>query len=113
MANQTYSFAKAGDSNAGGASFTTDSNGWGPQDTGNWSGASYFSGTYTYWTTRNDNGLSNSIWGDSAYYACNAYTNSSSNNGMTGTSSSTGYARWKSANLSCSNSYNLICYVNP
>lgn len=114
MSNQTYSFAKVGDSNAGGASFTTNGSGKGPLDTANWSGASYFSGSYSYWTARNDDSFSNSVWGASQYYACNAFTSGSSGaSGMVGVAGSTSLTRWKSATQTCNNSYNLICYVNP
>ena len=42
----TYYFANAGNGAAGGASFTTDSSGVGPNDSNDWRAANYFSGTY-------------------------------------------------------------------
>ena len=60
----TYFFANAGDSSAGGASFTVDVNGDGPNDAANWSAANYFNGTYAYWT--NFSAQSNSLWSDTA-----------------------------------------------
>jgi hypothetical protein len=49
-ASTTYFFANAGNSSAGGASFTTDGSGLGPNDSADWSAANYFGGFYSYWT---------------------------------------------------------------
>ena len=46
----TYYFANAGNSAAGGASFTTNSSGFGPGDNADWAAANYFSGSYFYWS---------------------------------------------------------------
>ena len=113
MSNQTYSFAKVGDVNAGGASFTTDSSNRGPGDSSNWSGANYFSGTYSYWAGRAT--ASASLWAGSEYYACKAFTSASGAHlGAPGISTSTTATRWYTGgSQGCSNSYRLICYVNP
>ena len=109
----TYYFANAGNSSAGGAYFTTDSNGIGPYDNNNWSAANYFSGNYTYWS---DRGTSSST----------QWTNSNQGNnadcgiygwGDYGQSSYTDSNRWAISNdpeVQCPyTSYYYICYVNP
>lgn len=110
----TYYFANAGNSSAGGASFTTDSNGYGPNDSAAWSAANYFSGTYNYWTGRAAG--SSTKWGSaSGSYGndnCNSWT-ASWVPGDVGISTSTGTGRWNTTQYGCGNSYNLICFVNP
>ena len=51
----TYYFANAGNASAGGASFTTDANGNGPNDNADWSAANYFGGNYYYFANRDRN----------------------------------------------------------
>ena len=110
----TYVFANAGDSSAGGASFTTDSNGDGPNDSANWSAANYFNGTYTYWTANSGN--TSTAWstvGNSNLYAnCNGFSTTGVN-GITGQSGYTNGSRWDANDLLCSTTYNFICFVNP
>jgi hypothetical protein len=115
----TYYFANAGNSSAGGASFTTDINGIGPNDSADWSAANYFSGTYTYWT---DNlGSTSTAWGTAALGGgssggCygNGWNNSAAYLGYTGMSGYTNASRWTEGSApTCDNSYHLICFVNP
>lgn len=114
----TYYFANASSSGAGGASFTTDSNGNGPNDSANWSAANRFSGSYTWWSER---GLtSNTVWTSttSGYGSGNTCGNwDTTSDYHTPSLGNTGYstsARWLSAGApNCSNLYNLICFVNP
>ncbi len=117
----TYNFANAGNSSAGGASFTTDLNSLGPNDSANWSGSTYFGGSYTYWT--GSPGNTSSAWATVAPGAifttnvCAASTsqwvNSSYNSGEVGLSAYTDGNRWASSAAGCSGTYNLICFVNP
>ncbi len=128
----TYYFANAANSSAGGASFNTDSNGDGPNDSSNWSAANRFYGAYTYWTGRQTSGSdSSTTWAITAsnYYnsTCPVFggnwsTSSSSSGssgaaGATGTSTNTTDARWTTnydgVTTSCDQSLHLICYVNP
>jgi hypothetical protein len=112
----TYTFANAGSGAAGGASFTTDSNGLGPNDANNWSGANYFSGTYSYWSTHGT--TSNTQWantqaGGSVFCGGNWTSNSSGLVGEIGSSANTTSARWAVAQAACNNTESLICFVNP
>jgi hypothetical protein len=108
-----YYFANAGNSPAGGAYFTTDSNGIGPNDNNNWSTATYFSGSYTYWSFR---GTSTSTQWTNSYQGgandCGVY-----GWGTYGESGYTDSNRWEISGdpqSQCSStSYNYICYVNP
>jgi hypothetical protein len=77
----TYYFASAGDTKAGGTSFTTDSNGNGPQDDATWSGVNYFGGDFSYWTDRdwlwsgssyNNGTQSSTTWGSDSWAANNS-----------------------------------------
>jgi hypothetical protein len=108
----TYYFASAANSSAGGAWFTTDSSGNGPQDSAPWTAANYFSGTYNYWTNRNPG--TNTLWpSTSSSNNCSGLTNASGT-GITATSGSTTSSRWGIVNaFSCSTSLNYICFVNP
>lgn len=117
MPNTTYYFANAGSGSYGGASFTTDSNGLGPYDSANWSGSTYFGGSYTYWSRRGS--TSSTVWGASATGTgidCNVnYSSASSGyNSYYGSSSSTNGGRWfTGSTTTCNNALNLICFVNP
>jgi hypothetical protein len=121
----TYYFANAGNSSAGGASFTTDSSGFGPNDSADWSAANYFSGTYYYWSNRKWN--SSSQWnsqsaspdlGNAVYFSCSSWTDQYEN-GVIGISAITDYNRWgdegynSGSGAYCGTSLNLVCFVNP
>jgi hypothetical protein len=123
--NTTYAFADANNVAHGGATFTTDGQGMGPGDSANWSGATYFGASYTYWTARLGNDGSN-LWasnvsGSGAGFsegACtngtNSWTSSSSGDqGDDGASNNTGSGRWILASPACNTTLNLICTVNP
>ena len=113
----TYYFANAGNSAAGGASFTTDSNGLGPNDNANWSAANYFSGTYNYWSTMGT--TSSTKWsnttGQGSQAGCNYTWVSSSGtySGNVGNSAFTGSNRWANSAIACSTALSLLCVVNP
>jgi hypothetical protein len=115
----TYVFPNGGDSSAGGASFTTDASGVGPNDSADWSAANYFNGTYTYWTGNASN--SATTWGTAnsgtIFNACDAggqfWLGGSGQSGSFGQSANTNGNRWIAAAATCNNSYQLICFVNP
>lgn len=110
----TYYFANAGSGGAGGASMTTDSNGFGPNDSANWSGSTYFNGTYTYWTGRNYISATQWHYISQGGNVCSDWTdNSSGDAGQTGTSAATDNNRWNNGSPTCDQTYHLICYVNP
>lgn len=117
----TYYFAYANDGTPGGASFTTDATGLGPNNSNPWSAANYFSGTYTYWTNRQDDpggGITPTKWVNSTYgdstQDCSLWTSTSSaQNSYSGNSSSTDSARWLQGLAFCNTARRLICFVNP
>ena len=116
MANTKYFFANAGNGSAGGASFTTDSNGLGPNDPANWSAANYFSGTYNYWSRRATTGPTQwaNSQGGGANGGCNLNYSSTTGSESVGNSAFTGSNRWLNGNsASCSTAVHLICVVNP
>jgi hypothetical protein len=110
----TYYFADAANSGAGGAYFTTDSNGFGPNNSKPWSAANYFSGSYSYWTNRSY--TSASLWnstpvdGNSCFNWSGAYGDK---NAEVGVSGATNAGRWSSFLDTCDKSYCVICVVNP
>jgi hypothetical protein len=107
--SQTYTFAVAGTPASGGATFTTNASGYGPADSANWSGATYFGGNFTYWTGHGE--FFGTSWSGTIGSTCSDWTNSGFSIGNYGTSNSTGVGRWNgSANL-CSSSYRLLCIV--
>ena len=115
-----YYFADANNSASGGASFTTNSSGYGPNDSADWSGSSYFGADYQYWT--NIGTGTGTVWDGSACTNgsgadCLDFTNGTTSWGaLYGESKSgnTGTNRWTSGLTSyCNNTYHLVCFVNP
>jgi hypothetical protein len=129
----TYYFANAGDTRAGGASFTTGSNGNGPQDDATWSGGNYFGGDFSYWTDRdwlwsgssyNNGAKSSTSWGTDSWAAkngdsqtCNpgwSYGRACGNGAIYGsTNSGNDWKRWWTNGACCNTQLHLICFVNP
>jgi len=123
-ASTTYFFANAGNSSAGGASFTTDGSGLGPNDNANWAAADYFSGTYNYWTGRGNN--STTQWSSTTgvlggNFGCLSAWNGTAGGdaGEFGNSAFETQQRWwantsgSAQGLACALTENLICFVNP
>lgn len=107
----TYYFANAGDSSAGGASFTTDSSGDGPNDSADWAAANYFNGPYTYWTwhPQPNTAMAWSETNNKGYWGIDDSTNAE-----VGAAGYTNGNRWTSTTANFSNgSYPIICYVDP
>jgi hypothetical protein len=115
----TYYFANAADGTVGGASFTTDANGDGPNNSEDWSAANHFHGNYIYWTGyRGPN--TDSSWTDiptGGGYQCktrNAWDSETNRtNGVFGSSTFSNKDRWWAGNDTCDHFHYLICYVNP
>jgi hypothetical protein len=106
----TYYFADANDGSHGGASFTADANGAGPNDSANWSAANYFGGAYTYFTGRMTTGSSSTAWGlgpniDQGFGNCC--------NTIVGESTAVDGTRWNSVGDYIGNSHPIICMVHP
>lgn len=111
----TYYFAYANSAVPGGASFTTNSSGYGPNDNASWAAANYFSGSYSYWSNRK--ATSGILWGEqdgsNSYDSCGSWWNSSGNDGVIGASGNTNGNRFSSMATPCNVVSRLICYVNP
>jgi len=108
--NTTYYFANANNS-TGGASFTTNSNGYGTGDNNAWTGSTFFSYTGYYWSGRG--GANSTLWNDANNgQSCTSWTSTSST-GEAGRTDQTGATRFQYGNNNCSSSYPLICVVNP
>jgi hypothetical protein len=118
-ANTKYYFGNVKDASAGGASFTTDANGFGPNDSINWANGDHFGG--------NINGHGGSVrphtgraagsataWnGSSNANTCSGWT-SLSGSGENGTALSGNSNRWANISDSCTSLEEaLICLVNP
>jgi hypothetical protein len=115
MPMTTYYFATANAPAAGGASFTTDSSGSGPNDSMAWSAANRFSGTFDYWTGRDGTGSAlywpATSWGGGT---CNTFNNNGVGSaGGKGTATVTDHFRWYGTTETCDNLNRLICFVNP
>ena len=110
----TYAFANAGNAAAGGATFTTDSNGLGLNDSANWSAANYFSATVNYWSRRSTSGTT-TAWSGPAASTCVSFGSAlSSQAASIGASGNTNEFRWGSGTAqACNSTLSLICYVNP
>ncbi len=137
-ANTTYFFADANNVNHGGANFTTDGTGLGPNDSADWGASDHFGAYYTYWMDRGFSGTNyDTQWGSgnnspnndcgssaadtwshatNGYSAYVAYTSFVEPNGDNVGSVS----RWwdwnghaSNGTATCDQQLNLICYVNP
>jgi hypothetical protein len=115
----TYRIANAADITAGGASFTTDAKGDGPNDAADWSAANYFNGNYIYWTGYR-RPSTDTLWADTPSgggYQCKTTnpwdTGTNSAKGVYGHSTFTTKERWWAGNDPCDQSHHLICYVDP
>lgn len=111
----TYYFARVGAPNVGGASFTADGEGRGPQDNNMWSSYNYFGGTYLYHSYQST--ISTSLWGNvggSFGYDCSNWTSGASTLAQYGNTSATDNKRWRdSGYLSCAEEREIICMVDP
>lgn len=115
----SYNFAYANSATPGGASFTTDNGGLGPNDSYLWSAANYFGGAYEYWT--NISSTSATQWATlpagniyASYHHCSNWTDGSSGqSGLLGSSPQSDGGRWAAANGYCDTPRRLICLVNP
>lgn len=119
LPSATYIFANAGDGTAGGATFTTDSNGAGPGDSASWNGLTYFNGDFKYWTGKRTSSGGTKWQSTNATQDCTTTnpwdTGTNAKNGEYGESAvaNTTGNRWSAATTTCDQTYHLICYVNP
>lgn len=122
LPNATYYFAVAGVPATGGASFTANASGQGPNDSQSWASANRFGGNYTYWTGRGQGTTTawsvNAAYGSGGNVCGSTFSNGTSSSwGTVGYAANTDQRRWIGvsgySNLLCSDTYNLICAVNP
>lgn len=110
-----YYFARSGNAATGGAVFTTDSNGIGPNDSTTWSGSTRFgSGLDDQWSGRSVG--TSTKWGTTPdpEGTCKGWTSASSSEyGMLGQASDTQDDRWNSSSDACDELYDMICAVVP
>jgi len=111
LPSTTYIFANANSASAGGASFTTDSMGYGPNDSQNWSGSTYFNTSANYWVATTAASSTEWIYSQIAS-TCTGWTIASGNCAY-GTANSTTGSRWAATTALGSGTEHLICYVNP
>lgn len=111
--NVTYYFAVSGAPTLGGASFTANSSGSGPDNAQNWSGLNYFSPGMDFWTGRSTS--TTERWSVSGLSSrCAEWVNGTSSlNGGTGTSDSGVERRWQFQAPGCDQLRRLVCIVQP
>lgn len=117
LPNTTYAFAIGGSTTIGGATFTTNASGQGPNNSVAWNGTTYF-GTMLYYWGGNRSAASPTFWGTApggAGFSCTNWTSGSVvAGGYGGDSSATGSPRWNDLiNSACNVAYKLTCLVNP
>lgn len=116
-ASTTYRFARAGSATVGGASFTTNASGLGPNNSGRWSGATYFNNTLLYWTNRDQLPSDNVTWAGTSAGASNTCLNwttgSSATSGNFGSADFTNANRWYTTGQTCNVNLRLVCFVHP
>jgi hypothetical protein len=111
----TYTFAASGEASTGGATFTTDSSGRGPNDSTAWNLATTFGTTTKYVWAGRDTG-SATLWPVNNGCNCTNFTLSTgagcSNSGNRGNTSSTTAGRWQGGSFGCDGVRRLYCLVD-
>lgn len=116
--NTLYKFARATIPTAGGAEFTTDASGLGPNDSADWSGTAYFGTFESFWTNR---ASSNTVTWSAAPYSTNTantcldFTSAveNSNTLRLGNAHQTNHYRWSYFADTCNNPFRIVCMVHP
>lgn len=110
--NENYYFAKSSSTTIGGASFTTDGFGRGPNNSINWAtDTTAFGTTASIWTGRDS--TSAALFSSLPYFSsssCADWSNTTLT-GAVGTLNNTGSGRWSSGNTACTGNYYLVCMV--
>lgn len=121
LPSTTYYFAVSGELASGGASFTTDADTLGPNDSASWSGSTYFNGNKEYWSNRESNSSTqwkNNPHGQSTQSRCEfspGWTNiDAGGGGAVGQTNTTNNDRWDAGNGNdCNVARHLVCMVHP
>lgn len=110
-ASSEYQFAIMGSATGGGARFTTDASGRGPQNSDQWNAATHFGGAYI-WTARTS--VSATLWSTTSHaHNCNGWTDSTNSyDGRAGYTNNTNASRWNTSSYICSNTRRYVCLVN-
>ena len=120
LPSTTYYFAVSGELASGGASFTTDADGIGPNDGASWAGSTYFNGNKEFWSNRRTN--SSTQWGDNSHgqssptrceYSPGWTDIADAGPGNIGRTNTTNTDRWDAANVDCTVARYLVCMVHP
>ncbi len=107
-----YQFAAVGYTQYGGSGFSTDNNGYGPNDTGNWSGTAYFGQSTKAWTGIYSNPATTSpTWTSCGSYVSNSTSFAPIANLFT-TNSVNHCTGWTSASASVKGGYGLTGSAN-
>lgn len=112
VASTNYRFAWAGNQSGGGASFTSDASGLGPNNPTNWNTGVYQT-TGTIWSGRGTN--TSTAWGNTSDAAtCTGWTSASSGvTGRAGTLGSSTATRWSSTSPACNTKRYVACLLSP
>lgn len=106
-----YAFATTGNTSYGGATFTTDPTGAGPNDSANWSGATYFGVSTTFWSNRT--GGFATVWGNTPGTGHCSNWASTTGTPRYGTTASGIATRWDASGGSCGTARPFVCIVDP
>ncbi len=118
--NMTYQFATTSGASYGGATFTTNAQGQGPNESANnWNAGTYFGSSNYFWTGRAAG--TTTLWATTPQTtgsACSNWTNNANTttNGVYGYTGTTGSSRWAYSYNYCTGSYQqyyLLCSVTP
>lgn len=107
----TYALGISGDTVSGGATFTTDAAGLGPNNATSWAGTTTM-GTagHTYWT--GDSGGTSTAWGATPSVTCTGWT-TTTGTGTYGANNFTNGNRWTASTQNCAVSQRVLCFVDP
>jgi hypothetical protein len=114
-ASTGYVFASTFSESVGGAAFTTDGAGLGPNDASPWSGADYFGTSEDYWTGRAPGGQ-NDVWSDTPELHCDSWstTQASAGGATRGVPNQADDRRWSNGSRGCNaGGVELVCLVHP
>jgi hypothetical protein len=108
-----YYYAYSNHDEMGGNKFKTDGAGLGPNDTYGWSSSYALGDDEGVWTGRGSG--TNSVWGNGAVaHTCNEWTDATgSYDGRRGNTGNSDDTRWAAGNSVCTNTFRLLCVVNP
>ncbi|MEJ0063919.1 MAG: hypothetical protein WDO70_12215 [Alphaproteobacteria bacterium] len=129
VASTPYTFARSGSTTAGGANFTANAWGEGPQNNENWAGVNYFYSAAQYWTGRQhplpwEGWYSSEIWfeysvdigannGDSQTCGYVFASDDPGDTGRIGDPNHTQETRWGRFYATCDTPEHLLCFVHP